>query len=215
MRPILNIIYLLLIPAFVTAHQDLYFETWSNKQVDCLKAELHRTSNDTMQMFIYRCLGFHFQETNRDSSLYFHEHQLALARKLQLKLWEGDALDQAGWVLSYLKNYPLSLQYFIEGIKILENQNCEKNIWMITLFSKDKNPKAARLKSLGFIYNDLKAYRSGRATDQGAFRRETRKTGCGVRRQIRRHPPHPDRDCLETHNLAGALPPDRRRAWRN
>ncbi len=155
MKLLLKIFFTLLIPAFATAQQGLYFETWSNKQADSLRMELHRTSNDTMRMFIYRCLGFHYQEINRDSSLYFHEQQLAIARRLQLKLWEGDALDQAGWVLSYLKNYPLSLQHFLEGLKILENQDCEENIWLITLFSKDKDPRTARLQSLGFIYNDL------------------------------------------------------------
>jgi signal transduction histidine kinase len=155
MKIILKIFFSLLIPSVAAAQQGLYFETWSNKQVDSLKNELHRTSNDTMQMFIYRCLGFHYQETNRDSSLYFHEQQLALARKLQLKLWQADALDQAGWELSYMKNYPRSLQYFLDGLKILENSDSEKNIWLITLFSKDKNPRIARLRSLGFIYNDL------------------------------------------------------------
>ena len=155
MRLILKICLFILIPAFATAQQDIYFETWSNSQADSLQVELKHSSNDTTKMFLYRCLGFHYQETNSDSSLYFHQQQLALARKLQLKLWEADALDQAGWVLSQLKNYPLSLEYFIEGIKILENPDCEKNIWMITLFSKDKDPRKARLRSLGFINNDL------------------------------------------------------------
>ena len=155
MKLLIKIFVFLLMPSFAAAQQDLYFETWSNKQVDSLKTELHHTSNDTMRMFLCRCIGFHYQETNRDSSLYFHEHELMLARKLQLKIWEGDALDQAGWVLSYLKNYPLSLEYLSQGINILKNPDSEKNIWLITLFSKDRNAKAARLQSLGFIYNDL------------------------------------------------------------
>jgi signal transduction histidine kinase len=72
-----------------------------------------------------------------------------------LKLWEADALDQAGWVLSRLKNYPLSLQYFLEAIRIAENPACEKNIWLPGLFAMDKNPHTARITVLGFIYNDM------------------------------------------------------------
>ncbi|MFI5185330.1 MAG: ATP-binding protein [Chitinophagales bacterium] len=155
MKLLIKIFFFLVVPVFTAAQQDLYFKTWSNEQADSLKTETYHTSNDTLRMFLCRCIGFHYQETNRDSSLYFHEQELSLARKLQLKLWEGDAMDQAGWVLSYLKNYPRSLQYFLEGIKILENPDCEKNIWLITLFSKDKNPRTARLTALGFIYNDL------------------------------------------------------------
>ncbi len=155
MKLLLKICLFILIPAFASAQQGAYFETWSNSQAASMRIVLKTTDNDTTKMFLSRCMGFHYQETNRDSSLYFHQQQLAFARKLQFKLWEADALDQAGWVLSYLKNYPLSLEYFIEGIKILENPDCEKNIWMITLFSEDKDPRKARLRSLGFIYNDL------------------------------------------------------------
>ncbi|MEO7049058.1 MAG: ATP-binding protein [Ferruginibacter sp.] len=155
MKFILKIGLFILMPAFASAQQDAYFETWSNSQAASMRIVLKSTSNDTTKMFLSRCMGFHYQETNRDSSLYFHQQQLALARKLKMKLWEADALDQSGWVLSYLKNYPLSLEYFIEGIKILENPDCEKNIWMLTFFSNDKNPQEARLRSLAFINNDL------------------------------------------------------------
>ncbi|MEO8711601.1 MAG: hypothetical protein ABI405_05725, partial [Parafilimonas sp.] len=118
MKLILKICLFIFIPALASAQQNAYFETWSNSQAASMRIRLKNTSNDTTKMFLSRCMGFHYQETNRDSSLYFHQQQLALARKLQFKLWEADALDQAGWVLSYLKNYPLSLEYFIEGIKI-------------------------------------------------------------------------------------------------
>ncbi len=155
MKLILKIGLFILIPVFASAQKEAYFETWSNAQAASMRIQLKNTDNDTTKLFLSRCMGFHYQETNRDSALYYHQQQLALARKLQFKLWEADALDQAGWVLSYLKNYPLSLEYFIEGIKILENPDCEKNIWMLTFFSNDKNPREARLRSLAFINNDL------------------------------------------------------------
>ena len=155
MKLVLKLSLLILLPVFTKAQQDPYIENWSNKQIDSLKIELSRTSNDTIRMRISRIMGFHFQEIDRDSSLYFHTQELILARKLKQKLWEADALDQSGWVLSQLKDYPLSLQHFLEGIEILKNQDCEKNIWLISLFAKDKNPATARLTCLGFIYNDI------------------------------------------------------------
>jgi two-component system NtrC family sensor kinase len=155
MKSLLRVFFFLFIPVIAVAQQDAYVESWTNKQADSLRVELDHTTNDTMRMKLSRSLGWHYQDSNRDSSLYFHEQELALAKKLNLKLWEADAFDQVGWVSSQLKNYALSLQYFLEGIKILENEDCEKNIWLITLFSKEKDPQKARLSCLGFIYNDL------------------------------------------------------------
>jgi signal transduction histidine kinase len=145
-----------LIPVLVTAQKDPFVEMWSDKQIDSLQEEWkHTAGNDTMQMRIARSLGWYYQEIDRDSSFYFQSIQLKLARKLKLKLWEADALDQGGWILAQLKNYPLSLRYFISAFDILENQDCEKNIWSISLFSKDKDPEKARLTCLSSTYNDI------------------------------------------------------------
>jgi two-component system NtrC family sensor kinase len=155
MKLIFKLILVLAFPVCVNAQSELYFKTWTNGQADSLRQVLDKTSNDTLKMFVYRCLGFHYQEKDRDSSFYFHSRQLAMARKLKMKIWQGDALDLTAWVLAYLKNYSLSVEYFLEGIKILEDKDCEKNIWMPELFSDVKSPEKARLNSLGFIYNDL------------------------------------------------------------
>ncbi len=144
-----------MIPVFATAQQDPFVEMWSGKQIDSLKVVYEHTTNDTMRMRLARSFGWHYQEINRDSSLYFQSIQLELARKLELKLWEADALDQGGWVLAQLKNYPLSLQYFLAALEILQKKDCEKNIWLITLFSKDKVPEKARLTCLASTYNDI------------------------------------------------------------
>jgi len=155
MKFLINICFLFFIPVFAKAQSDPYIESWTNQQADSLRMELNHTSNDTMRMRLSRSLGWHYEDSERDSSLYFHEQELALAKKLGLKLWEADAFDAAGWVSAQLKNYARSLEYFLEGIKILENKDCEKDIWYISLFSKDKDPEKARLTCLGFIYNDL------------------------------------------------------------
>lgn len=155
MKQLLTIVFFVLIPLLATAQQDPYVEPWSNKQFDSIQIVLNQTTNDTVRMRLSRSLGWRYQEKNRDSSLFFHRQQLALARKLNLRLWEADALYQAGWVLSRLKNYPLSLQYFLDAIKIAEDSESEKNIWLPGLFDKDKDPSKARITVLGFIYNDM------------------------------------------------------------
>lgn len=139
MKLSINIFFFLLVAASAKAQQDPYVENWTDSQVDSLRMVLSHTANDTMGMRISRSIGWHYQEINRDSSLYFHEQELALARKLHLKLWEADALDQAGWVLSQLKNYSLSLQYFLDAIKIAENSDCEKYLADNSFCKRQKN----------------------------------------------------------------------------
>ena len=171
MRHFNKIIFFLLVSVISIAQKDPFVEMWSDKQIDSLREEWkHTAGNDTMQMRIARSLGWFYQENNRDSSLYFQSIQLKLAKKLKLKLWEADALDQGGWILAQIKNYPLSLQYFIGACDILENRDCEKNIWFISLFSKDKDPAKARLTCLSSTYNDMsQLYKSTGNNDKELF----------------------------------------------
>ena len=185
MKLFVKIFSLLFIPASVIGQQDPYVENWTGKQIDSLQYAWQHTSNDTLRMKISRSLGWHYQEKNRDSSLYFHQQELTLARKLKQKLWEADALDQAGWVLAQLKNYPLSLQYFLDGIKILENKNCEENIWGISLFSQSGNPVNARLTALAFIYNDLSVLYAGAGNLEKEFSSLSR--GVQIAKSISNH----------------------------
>ncbi|MEO8771954.1 MAG: hypothetical protein ABI402_17790 [Ferruginibacter sp.] len=126
MKALLKMFFLLFLPAFVIAQQNPFVENWSDTQIDSLRTELQQTTNDTMLMRISRSLGWYYTEINRDSNLYYQTQQLTLARKLKLKIWEADALDGTGWVLAQLKNYPLSLQHFLEGMAILQNKDVKK-----------------------------------------------------------------------------------------
>src|SRR5664279_3814385 len=148
-------ISLLLFPVFSIAQQNLYMELWNKEQIDSLRLIWHNTTNDTLRMAAARSLGMYYQERNRDSGLYFNEQQALLATQLKLRLWEGDALDNKGYVYSGLKDYGKSLQSFLDGIRILEDKEAEKNIWRISIFSKEGDPVIARLTALGYIHNDL------------------------------------------------------------
>ncbi len=131
---------LLLCPAFSMAQQSVYGEEHTKEQMDSLRLVLKNTSNDTLRMGIARSFCFYYMEVKRDSALYFVEQQLVLAKQLKLKLWEADAFDNIGYVSFLLTNYPRSLQAFIEGLKIAEDKESEKNIWQISKFSKERNP---------------------------------------------------------------------------
>jgi two-component system NtrC family sensor kinase len=155
MKLFIKILLLLLLPAFSYAQQIPYWEEWNKKQADSLRLIWNNTPNDTFRMGISRSLGFYYMEINMDSGLYYTEHQLAMARQLKLKLWEADALDGIGYILSNLKDYPGSLQAFLAGLKIAEDSETEKNIWLLSRFSETGNPVSARLTVLSILYMDL------------------------------------------------------------
>jgi two-component system NtrC family sensor kinase len=154
-KSFLKTFFLLFIPALSFGQKFPFYQHPTKSQYDSLKKVLNRTVNDTMRMALYREFGYYFNETSSDSCLYYTNLQLTLARKLGLKLWEADALDDAGYVSGHLGNYPGALQILLQAIKIAEDPASEKNIWNIAKFTTKKDPRSARLTVLGELTLDL------------------------------------------------------------
>jgi len=131
------------------------FDNFSQKRFDSLQREFKEETNDTIRMVLSRELGLCYIEGRADSAVYFHEIHLSIARKLNMKLWQADALDNLGYALKRMGKYPQGLTYLIEGIKIAGNPETEKNIFRITKFSQKSDPRIARLTVLGNLNHDL------------------------------------------------------------
>jgi two-component system, NtrC family, sensor kinase len=155
MKKILIIAFLFSNVQWLFAQEQTYFVQLTNVQTDSIKVLFRTSTNDSLRMKLARYLGLHNQEKNRDTSLYYTLQQLQLAKKLNQRLWEADAYDAAGWLLSQLKNYPLSFTYLLNARKIAEEKSTEENIWGLEWFSPKLDARYARMTSLGFIYNDL------------------------------------------------------------
>jgi signal transduction histidine kinase len=155
MKLIIQITLFLLSPVISNAQQYPFWEEWNKEQADSLKLIWINSTNDTVRMGAARSLGIYYGEINIDSGLYYNQQQVALARQLKQKLWEADALDCIGYMLSLLKDYPRSLQAFLAANKIAEDKETEKNIWQVSRFSTTENPAFARLTVLAFCHLDL------------------------------------------------------------
>jgi two-component system NtrC family sensor kinase len=158
MKSFLITFFLALLPVLSWAQISPYYN-WGNSnnqfRLDSLQTALKSTTNDTITMAIYRDLSLFYVDSKTDSAKYFLDLQMKIAKNLQLKLWEAAAYDDAGYTLRRSGNYALALQYFIEGINIVENQEAEKNIWYLSYFTNKKMPHIARLTILGNLRNDL------------------------------------------------------------
>ena len=122
---------------------------------DSVQLLLANAQSDTARMNIYDQQGWYYAEINRDSSLFYFEKELPIARKLKLRLYEADALNGMGYALHQLGNYPASLESYLEAQKIASDVSSENNAWNLTNnawnTSKSADPKNARLDLLGWI----------------------------------------------------------------
>ena len=59
-------------------------------QLDSLLLQLKNAPNDTVRVGLYSLLGNYYDDVNVDSSVYYNETGITIARKLQLKLNEAE-----------------------------------------------------------------------------------------------------------------------------
>ena len=152
MKSISKIFLLCLIPIFSTAQIDPTWGYVTAQQADSLKRSVQTEKNDTLKMAAFRSLGFYYQDIKRDSGLYFHEQQLALSKKLGMRLWQADAYSQAAYVLNGLGNLMKSYEYFSEAMKLAGDEKNEADDWRPWAFSNSKNSHDARIAILGMNY---------------------------------------------------------------
>ena len=147
MKLVRSILVCLLLP-FISSAQDA-------KYFDSLNRALQNITNDTIKMDIYRNMGFYQQDGKIDSALYYHEKQLAFAKKLHLQLYEADAYEQIAYVKAGTGDFAGALKYYYEGLKIANDPKCAENGWGYSNFSYSKSPEDARVSIIGMIDFEL------------------------------------------------------------
>ncbi len=119
MKQILIIFFLVVCSFVSTAQNNPYWQEPTKDQADSLKLLLRITKNDTLRMFGNRQLGLYYQEINRAVSLSFFEEQLTLAKTLNQKIWEAEALSRIAYSSSLLQNYFSGHQQIFESTGIV------------------------------------------------------------------------------------------------
>ncbi len=152
MKSILKISLLCLLPLFSIAQIDPSWGYVTAQQADSLKRSVQTEKNDTIKMATFRSLGFYYQEAIPDSGLYFHEKHLALAKKLNMKLWLADAYSQTGFTLLYARDLAKSYEYHTEAMRLAGDEKNESDNWRPWTFSNSKNSHDARIAILGMNY---------------------------------------------------------------
>ena len=151
MKSILKIIALILLPVLCRAQTDQNYP-------DSMQTALRNATNDTMRMDINRKLGFFNQDSDAGKALVYHGAQLALAKKLQFRIWEADAYQQIAYCYTILYNLPAGYENYMQGLKIAEDPATATNGWGYSNFSYSKSPEEARRSIIGMIHFELSTF---------------------------------------------------------
>jgi len=153
MKSVIKIFFLFcLMPIFSTAQPDPTWGYITAKEANSLKSTVESEKNDTLKLAAYRRLGFYYQEAIPDSGLYFHEQQLALAKKLDMKLWLADAYSQTAFTLVSVGDFTKGYEYHTEATKLASDERTESDNWRPWTFSNSKNSHEARISILAMNY---------------------------------------------------------------
>jgi two-component system, NtrC family, sensor kinase len=142
MKSLVKLSLLLILPVFTSAQTQI-------TQLESLHRNLKNASNDTIKMDVYLNLALYFNEINRDSSLFYLAHGLPIAQKLNLKLYEAQILENRGYMLTGIGNYPKALVSFLASLKIVTDPESEKYVWNLP---NGQTPQKERLTKLGYLH---------------------------------------------------------------
>jgi two-component system, NtrC family, sensor kinase len=136
---VLNLLFIFL-PAF-------FMKAQSQKAVlDSLHHVLVTAPDDTVRMVTLDNLAGYYAESNRDSSMYFTEASIVIAKKMNQQLYLADLLLTKSYLVQKQANFTLSLKLCNEALAILEDK---------------RNEKGAYIPADDEFANDLSKYRKG------------------------------------------------------
>ena len=142
MRVLVKIFFLLCIPVFVKAQ--------TQGQIDSMRVVLKNAVNDTARMDACLKLGEYYDDVNLDSSLYYDEKGIVIAKQLQLNLNRAQMLTHMSWPLVKMGNYPRSLKVLNEALEIAGDPVNEKTTWHLL---KGQTPRSYRIYLLGNVHS--------------------------------------------------------------
>ena len=124
---------------------------------DELKQQLAGTQNDSIRYEIYSKLADFYLEKKIDSTLFFLEQCLLLARKNNKKLNEVASLNSKGLCLRHMGRYSEALECYLKGFEIAQDTKSEKDFWPLPfwVFAENKTAGATRMILIGNLHMQM------------------------------------------------------------
>jgi two-component system NtrC family sensor kinase len=141
MRTCINLLLLTLVPVLATAQQHL---------PDSTAQELKHASNDSLRYVANTQAYFYFEETNRDSALYYVDKILSLATKNNKPLLIVRAAVSKGYQLTGTGRYAEALKLLLQAFAIAGDPKNADNSWF---FNPQLTPEKTRLLMLALTHH--------------------------------------------------------------
>ena len=134
--------FLACLPVFVSAQ-------FQHSQLDSMYQVVRHAANDTIRMDAYTKLGMYYDDVNLDSSVYYGEKGIVIARQLHLKLNEAEMQMNISFPLAKMGNYPQALKVLTQALEIAGNPSNERNTWHLL---KGQTPETYRVSLLSYTH---------------------------------------------------------------
>jgi len=127
---------------------------------DSLRKAFQAAPNDSVKFKVSRIIYTFYEETNRDSALYYAQLRYALAQKYNRKIEEAYVQGQMAYQQIYLGRFSEALTNLTEAIQIA-TETKDEGTWELTPFStpgKSRQLTLSMLNHMWFCYlsNDFK-----------------------------------------------------------
>ena len=151
MKSFLRIGFFLLLPFFSRAQSQ-------HKELDSIHLSLQFAKNDTARLVALSRLAGYYDDFSLDSSVYYSNKAIEIARQLNLKFEEAGLMTGSCWPLGKMGNYSLAFKLLNRALDIVNNPN-SKNY--IILQQRRLSPYLSRMYALANIHSafaDLYSY---------------------------------------------------------
>nr|MCU0389428.1 hypothetical protein [Chitinophagaceae bacterium] len=140
---------IVMLPAFV-------FKTKAQQQLpESLRVAFTQATNDSIRFEVSRPIYTFYEETNRDSALYYAELRYLIAKRNKRTLETAYTQGQIAYQQIYLGRFSEALSNLTEAIQITEKSK-NTNTWELTPFPTIGKMKEVTLSMLNHMYGHLK-----------------------------------------------------------
>ena len=124
MSKLLRMALLLLLPLFTKGQSQ-------QKESDSLHIVLKNATDDTVRMLTLWNLAIYYAESNRDSSMFFAESAIIIAKRMNQQLWMAKLLLVKSYLVLRQANFSLSIKLCNEAMTIIQDEKNEKNAYIL------------------------------------------------------------------------------------
>ena len=122
---------------------------------DSLLVAFQTATNDSVKFKISRFIYTFYEETNRDSALYYARLRYAIAKKYNRKIEEAYVQGQMGYQQIYLGRFSEAFNNLTEALQTATDAK-DANTWELTPFPTSGKSRQITLSMLNHMYGHLK-----------------------------------------------------------